>query len=97
VLVAPVEIITGFAVSAVANTGAVGGGVVMNGVSAEIGPTVALPEVACDPDHPPLAVQEVASLVDQDRVDVAPLEIVVGFAVRTIVNVGAGVEGGAGG
>jgi hypothetical protein len=40
------------------------------------------PFIGSDPLHPPEAVQEVALVEDQDRADVAPLFIVLGFAAR---------------
>ncbi len=52
-------------------------------------PVDTLPFTPSLPDQPPDAVQEVALVVVQVRVDALPLSIVLGFAV--IVMVGAGV------
>ena len=50
------------------------------------------PDVAFAPDHPPLAVQEVALVEDQVKVVKLPDVTEVGLAER--VTVGAGVGGG---
>jgi len=47
------------------------------------------PIVALAPDQPPDAEHEVALLDDQVRVDEAPLAIVLGFAAKATVGVGA--------
>ena len=62
-------------------------------VPAVIGPTVAVPEVACAPDQPPLAVHDVASVVAHVSTDVAPPARVVGDAERAVVKVGADAGG----
>ena len=49
-----------------------------------------LPEVALAPDHAPEAVQEVAFVEDQVRVEDAPFAIDVGFAVSDRVGTGGG-------
>lgn len=55
-------------------------------------------ELACDPLgaslplQPPEALQEVALLADQESVEVAPLETVVGLALRVTVGAGAFTE-----
>lgn len=43
------------------------------------------------PDQAPEAVQEVALVADQLRVDAEPLATVLGFALRVTVAVGSGV------
>ena len=43
------------------------------------------------PDQAPEAVQEVALVADQLRVDAEPLATVLGFALRATVAVGSGV------
>lgn len=49
------------------------------------------PLVALVPDQPPAAVQEVALVEDQLRVDALPLATVLGLAPRLTVTVGTGV------
>lgn len=53
-------------------------------------PLGSLPEVSLLPDHAPEAVQEVASLEDQVRVEDPPLATEVGLAVRDTVGTGGG-------
>ena len=53
-----------------------------------------MPEVALAPDHAPEAVQEVAFVEDQVRVEDAPFAIDVGFAVSDRVGTGGGGGGG---
>jgi hypothetical protein len=62
-------------------------------VFAVIGPTVAVPEVACAPPQPPDAVHDVASVVAHVSTAVAPDERVDGDAESAVVNTGA-VRGG---
>ena len=52
-------------------------------------PVLAVPEVALLPDHAPLAVQLVAFVEDQVRLELAPLDTLVGFALRETVGAGA--------
>ena len=47
------------------------------------------PLVAWLPDHPPEALQDVALVEDQARIDVPPLATVLGLAPRVTVGVGA--------
>jgi hypothetical protein len=47
-----------------------------------------LPETALAPDHAPEAMQEVASVDDQVRVEDPPLVTIVGFAVSDTVGTG---------
>jgi hypothetical protein len=47
--------------------------------------------VALEPDQAPEAVQEVALVDDQLRVDAAPLAMVLGLALRFTAAVGVGV------
>jgi len=49
------------------------------------------PLVGSLPDQPPPAVQAVALVVDQVKVELAPLAIVLGFALSLTVAVGAAV------
>ena len=56
-------------------------------VFAETAPVLCVPLVATAPDHPPEAVQAVASVDDQVNVEVPPLDTVPGFEL--IVTVGA--------
>jgi hypothetical protein len=49
-----------------------------------------LPEVALAPDHAPEAVQEVAFVEDQVRVEDAPFATDIGFAVSDTVGTGGG-------
>jgi hypothetical protein len=46
------------------------------------------PFVACEPDHPPDAVHDVAFALVQDRFVVEPLATLIGFAVRLTVGAG---------
>jgi hypothetical protein len=55
------------------------------------GPVDCEPLVALEPDQAPEAVQEVALLDDQVKVEAAPLAIVLGLALRLTVAVGVGV------
>ncbi len=48
------------------------------------------PLVAWLPDHPPEAVQEVAFVVDQLKVELFPLTMELGFAERLTVGAGVG-------
>jgi hypothetical protein len=52
---------------------------------AAVGETLSVPLVAFVPDQPSLAVQEVASVLDQVRVEEAPGAIDVGLAERVTV------------
>jgi hypothetical protein len=55
-------------------------------------PVLWLPDVAFDPDHEPEAVQDVAFVEFQDKVEELPEAIEVGFAeIETAGGVGAGV------
>jgi hypothetical protein len=54
-------------------------------------PVACEPLVAMLPDHPPEAVQAVAFVADQLKVELPPLATVLGLAVK--VTVGAGVAG----
>jgi len=56
---------------------------------ADSAPVDWLPLVVFDPDHAPLALQEVAFVEDQVRLEAEPLSTVEGLAVR--LTVGAGV------
>jgi hypothetical protein len=58
-------------------------------VPATLGETVRLPDVACVPLHAPLAMQELALLLDQVSVALLPTAIEEGFT--PIVTVGDGV------
>jgi hypothetical protein len=49
------------------------------------------PLMAFAPDQPPEAVQAVAFVVDQVKVDVLPLSMELGFAARLTVGAGVGV------
>ena len=49
-----------------------------------------MPEVALAPDHAPEAVQEVAFVEDQVRVEDAPFATDIGFAVSDTVGTGGG-------
>jgi hypothetical protein len=49
------------------------------------GETLSVPLVASAPDHPPLAVQELALVLDQVSVEEPPEAIVVGLAERVAV------------
>jgi hypothetical protein len=60
-------------------------------------PLLSLPDSAFVPDQPPEAVQEVAPVDDQSRVEAWPLATVVGFAVSDAVGTADGGAGGAGG
>ena len=50
------------------------------------------PEVPCDPDQPPDAVQEVALVDDQFNVALPPLATLVGLALKVTVGAGAGAD-----
>ncbi len=52
------------------------------------GLTLCVPLTASVPDQPPLAVQEVALVLDQVRVELLPEAIVVGLAVSVAVGAG---------
>ncbi len=54
-----------------------------------VGLTLCVPLTASVPDHPPLAVQEVALVLDQVRIELLPEAIVVGLAVSVAVGAGA--------
>jgi len=54
-------------------------------------PVACDPVVAMVPDHPPEAVQEVAFVLDQFNVEVAPLATVLGLALSVTVGAGVGV------
>jgi hypothetical protein len=54
-------------------------------VLALIGPTLCEPEVALLPDHPPLAVHDVALLAFQVRVELPPALTVVGLALNEML------------
>ncbi len=54
-----------------------------------VGLTLCVPLTASVPDQPPLAVQEVALVLDQVRIELLPEAIVVGLAVSVAVGVGA--------
>ena len=54
-------------------------------------PVVCEPFVALLPDQPPEAEQDVAWVLVQVTVELLPLAIVLGLAVRLIVGAGAGV------
>jgi hypothetical protein len=56
-----------------------------------VGLTLFVPLVASAPVQPPLAVQEVALVLDQVRVELAPDAMVVGLADRVTVGAGATV------
>lgn len=60
----------------------------MKPVVAVTGPVETLPLVACGPLHPPDAVQLVASVELQVRVDVPPLAMPAGVAVNVTVGTG---------
>jgi hypothetical protein len=55
---------------------------------AAAGETLSVPLVAFVPLQPPLAVQEVASALDQDSVEEPPRGIAVGLAERVAVGAG---------
>jgi hypothetical protein len=55
-----------------------------------VGDTPNVPLVPSVPVQPPLAVHEVALVLDQVSVELAPAVIVVGFAVSITVGVGMG-------
>lgn len=57
-----------------------------------VGETVAMPLVAFAPVQPPLAVQEVALVVDQVKFELLPDVIVVGLAVKVTVGVAEAAE-----
>jgi len=61
-------------------------------VAVEVGETLVVPLVAFDPDQPLLAVQEVALVDDQVRVEEFPEVMEVGEAPK--VTVGTGSAGG---
>lgn len=50
-----------------------------------IGPTLCEPDVALLPDHPPLAVHEVALLAFQVSVELSPASTVVGLALKEML------------
>jgi hypothetical protein len=50
------------------------------------------PLVALLPDHPPEAVQEVALVADQVKVELAPLATVLGLADKVTTGAGAVTE-----
>lgn len=54
-----------------------------------MGDTLLLPLVALVPDQPPLAVQLVALVLDQVKVELDPVVIWVGLAVSVTVGFGA--------
>jgi hypothetical protein len=54
-----------------------------------VGLTLSVPLVASVPVQPPLAVQEVAFVLDQVNIELAPDAMVVGFADRVAVGIGA--------
>ena len=54
------------------------------------------PEIAFAPPHPPLAVQLVAFVEDQESVEESPCEIVEGLADNDTVGAGGGVGAGVG-
>ena len=56
-----------------------------------VGLTLCVPLVTSAPVQPPLAVQEVAFVLDQVRVEVLPEAIVVGLAESVTVGAGATV------
>ena len=56
-----------------------------------VGVTPSVPLIASAPVQPPLAVQEVAFVLDQVRVELAPEEMVVGLADSVTVGAGATV------
>ena len=56
-----------------------------------VGVTPSAPLIASAPVQPPLAVQEVAFVLDQVRVELAPEEMVVGLADSVTVGAGATV------
>jgi hypothetical protein len=56
-----------------------------------VGLTLFVPLVVSVPVHPPLAVQDVALVLDQVNIELAPDAIVVGLAVSVTVGVGATV------
>lgn len=56
---------------------------------AAVGETLLLPLVALAPDQPPLAVQLVALVLDQVKVELDPVVIWVGLAVSVTVGFGA--------
>ena len=57
-----------------------------------MGETDCVPETALVPVHPPLAVQDVAFVDDQERVDDWPEVIDAGLAARETVGAGATLE-----
>ena len=56
-----------------------------------VGVTPSAPLIASAPVQPPLAVQEVAFVLDQVRVELPPEEMVVGLADSVTVGAGATV------
>ena len=56
-----------------------------------VGVTPSVPLIASAPVQPPLAVQEVAFVLDQVRVELPPEEMVVGLADSVTVGAGATV------
>ena len=56
-----------------------------------VGVTSSVPLVAASPVQPPVAVHEVALVLDQVNIELAPDAIVVGLAVSVTVGVGATV------
>ena len=62
-----------------------------------VGDTVALPLVALVPVQPPEAVHDVASVLDQVSVELAPAVIVAGFAAKVAVAAAVGAGGAGGG